>query len=173
MPETKSNYGRDDGDKGGCEEKGTVEDRGDGDGEKSVWTSARSLGHQTPLSIVLGCTCGRSERIYSLIGDISLGEWEIILDSIQTRGLDQDLVNALREDITVAQGQVEPDFSLHFWRLSGSMNRVEECRGQDPRILRGRILARLRIKGMRRFNKTWRPKQRILKLDSTSLACAS
>ncbi|KAF2616532.1 hypothetical protein F2Q68_00040010 [Brassica cretica] len=29
------------------------------------------------------------------------------------------------------------------------MNRVEECMGQDPRILRGRILARLRIKGMR------------------------
>ncbi|KAF3602200.1 hypothetical protein F2Q69_00037728 [Brassica cretica] len=65
------------------------------------------------------------------------------------------------------------DSSLHFWRLSGSMNRVEESRGPDPRILRGRILARLRIKGMRRFNKTWRPKQRILKLDSTSLACAS
>ncbi|KAH0885797.1 hypothetical protein HID58_061893 [Brassica napus] len=42
------------------------------------------------------------------------------------------------------------DFCLHFLRLSGSMNRVEECMGQDPRILLGRILARLRIKGMRR-----------------------
>ncbi|KAH0903435.1 hypothetical protein HID58_042938, partial [Brassica napus] len=63
------------------------------------------------------------------------------------------------------------DFSLHFLRLSGSMNCVEECMGQDPRILRGRILARLRIRGMRRFNKTWRPKLRILMLDSTSIGC--
>ncbi|KAF3602409.1 hypothetical protein F2Q69_00036371 [Brassica cretica] len=52
-------------------------------------TSARSLSHQTPLSIVLGCTCGQSERIHSLIGDISPGEWAVILDSIHTRGLDQ------------------------------------------------------------------------------------
>ncbi|KAF2583061.1 hypothetical protein F2Q68_00005397 [Brassica cretica] len=65
------------------------------------------------------------------------------------------------------------DSSLHFWRLSGSMNRVEECMGQDPRILRGRILARLRIRGMRRFNKTRRPKMRILMLDYNSLAYAS
>ncbi|WZZ44732.1 hypothetical protein YC2023_040991 [Brassica napus] len=42
-----------------------------------------------------------------------------------------DLVNALRADITVTQDQVE---------LSGSMNRVEECMGQDPGILRGLIL---------------------------------
>ncbi|KAH0893055.1 hypothetical protein HID58_055484, partial [Brassica napus] len=62
----------------------------------------------------------------------------------------QDLVNALRACITVA----------------GSMNRVEECMGQDPGILRGRILARLRIRGMRRFNKTRRTKLRILMLDS-------
>ncbi|KAH0898753.1 hypothetical protein HID58_048321, partial [Brassica napus] len=40
------------------------------------------------------------------------------------------------------------DISLHFLRLSGSMNREEECMGQDPGILRGRILARLRIRGM-------------------------
>ncbi|KAF3547523.1 hypothetical protein DY000_02008237 [Brassica cretica] len=52
-------------------------------------TSARSLGHQTPLLIMLRCTCGRSERIHILIGDISPGEWAIILDSIQTCGLDQ------------------------------------------------------------------------------------
>ncbi|KAF2589402.1 hypothetical protein F2Q70_00038187 [Brassica cretica] len=50
------------------------------------------------------------------------------------------------------------------------MNRVEECMGQDPGILRGRILARLRIRGMRRFNKTRRSKLRILMLDSTGLA---
>jgi len=37
MTETKSNYGRGDGDKGGCEEKGTVGDGGDGDDEESVW----------------------------------------------------------------------------------------------------------------------------------------
>ncbi|KAL0745976.1 hypothetical protein Bca101_101508 [Brassica carinata] len=65
------------------------------------------------------------------------------------------------------------DFSLHFLRLYGSTNRVDECMGQDPRILRGRILARLRIRGMRRFNKTRRTKLRILMLDSTGLACAS
>ncbi|KAF2600789.1 hypothetical protein F2Q68_00010468 [Brassica cretica] len=52
-------------------------------------TSSRSLGHQTLLSIVLGCTCARSERIHSLIGDVWPGEWAVILDSIQTRGLDQ------------------------------------------------------------------------------------
>ncbi|WZZ65034.1 hypothetical protein YC2023_076404 [Brassica napus] len=53
------------------------------------------------------------------------------------------------------------------------MNHVEEYMGQDPRIRRGRILARLRIRGMRRFNKIWRPKLRILMLDPTGLACAS
>ncbi|WZZ78096.1 hypothetical protein YC2023_098668 [Brassica napus] len=65
------------------------------------------------------------------------------------------------------------DFSLHFLRPSGSMNRVEECMGQEPGILRGRILARLRIRGMRRFNKTRRPKLRILMLDPAGLACSS
>ncbi|KAF3521867.1 hypothetical protein F2Q69_00048437 [Brassica cretica] len=63
-----------------------------------------------------------------------------------------------------------PDFSLHFLRLSGSTNRVEECMGQDPGILRGSILARLRTRGMSRFSKTRRPKLRILMLDSTGLA---
>ncbi|KAF3561861.1 hypothetical protein DY000_02015800 [Brassica cretica] len=53
---------------------------------------------------------------------------------------------------------------------TGSLNCVEECMGQDPGILRGRILARLRIRGMRRFNKTRRPKLRILMLDSAGLA---
>ena len=55
----------------------------------------------------------------------------------------------------------------------GSLNRVEKCMGQDPGILRGRILARLRIRGMRRFNMTRRPKLRILMLDSDGLACTS
>ncbi|KAH0898838.1 LOW QUALITY PROTEIN: hypothetical protein HID58_048406, partial [Brassica napus] len=48
----------------------------------------------------------------------------------------------------------------------GSLNRVEETQ----EFLRGRILARLRIRGMRRFNKTQRPKLRILMLDSALLA---
>ncbi|KAF3552134.1 hypothetical protein DY000_02006819 [Brassica cretica] len=136
-------------------------------------TSARSPSHPTFLSIVLGCTCARSKRIHSLIGDVWPGEWAIILDSLQTRGLDQDLVNALRTDIAVAQDQVESDFSFHFLRFSGSMNLVEECMGQDPGILRGRILARLRIRGMRRFNTTQRPKLRILMLDPVGLSSAS
>ncbi|WZY86811.1 hypothetical protein YC2023_033195 [Brassica napus] len=62
-----------------------------------------------------------------------------------------------------------PDFSLRFLRLSGSKNRVEECMGQDPGILRGRILARLRIRRTKRLNMTRRPKLRILMLDSTGL----
>ncbi|KAL0656951.1 hypothetical protein Bca4012_077535 [Brassica carinata] len=77
----------------------------------------------------------------------------------------------------LAEGLMEKpgtqDFSLDFLRLFGSMNHVEECMGQDPGIMRGTILARLRIRGMRRFNKTWRPKLRILVLDPAGLACAS
>ncbi|WZY77440.1 hypothetical protein YC2023_023824 [Brassica napus] len=42
-----------------------------------------------------------------------------------------------------------------------------------PGILRGRILARLRIRRTKRLNKTRRPKLKILMLDSTGLACAS
>ncbi|KAH0922567.1 LOW QUALITY PROTEIN: hypothetical protein HID58_022585, partial [Brassica napus] len=57
--------------------------------------------------------------------------------------------------------------------LSGSTNHVEECMGQYPGILRGRILARLRIRRTKRLNKTRRPKLRILMLDYTGLACAS
>ncbi|KAH0859617.1 LOW QUALITY PROTEIN: hypothetical protein HID58_087878, partial [Brassica napus] len=57
--------------------------------------------------------------------------------------------------------------------LCGSTNRVEECMGWYPEILRGRILARLRIRRTKRLNKTRRPKLRILMLDSTGLACAS
>ncbi|KAF2566163.1 hypothetical protein F2Q68_00025201 [Brassica cretica] len=48
-----------------------------------------------------------------------------------------------------------------------------EFMGQDPGILRGKILARRRIRGMRRFNKPRRPKLRILMLDPAGLACAS
>ncbi|KAF3595631.1 hypothetical protein DY000_02021829 [Brassica cretica] len=43
--------------------------------------------------------------------------------------------------------------------------------GQDLGILRGRILARQRIRGMRKFNKTRRLKLRILMLDPAGLAC--
>ncbi|KAH0880054.1 LOW QUALITY PROTEIN: hypothetical protein HID58_067448 [Brassica napus] len=57
--------------------------------------------------------------------------------------------------------------------LSGSTNRVEECMGQYPGILRGRILARLRIRRTKRLNMTRRPKLRIFMLDCTGLACAS
>ncbi|KAH0858937.1 LOW QUALITY PROTEIN: hypothetical protein HID58_087198 [Brassica napus] len=57
--------------------------------------------------------------------------------------------------------------------LGLSSGRTSECMGQDPGILRGRILARLRIRGMRSFNKTRRPKLRILILDSAGPACAS
>ncbi|KAH0880094.1 LOW QUALITY PROTEIN: hypothetical protein HID58_067488, partial [Brassica napus] len=57
--------------------------------------------------------------------------------------------------------------------LSGSTNHVEECMGQYPEILIGRVLARLRIRRTKRLNKTRRPKLRILMLDSTGLACAS
>ncbi|KAF3566632.1 hypothetical protein DY000_02016091 [Brassica cretica] len=147
-------------------------------------TSSRSMGHQTPLSIVLGCTCGRSERIRSLIGDISPGEWAIILDPMQRRGRHASMGICLVSSCTLDSDDLEDemlppwwglvgvgrreDFRLHFWRLSSSMNRVEECMGQDPKILRGRILARLRIRGMRRFNKTRRPKLRILMLDGLS-----
>ncbi|KAF2583877.1 hypothetical protein F2Q70_00037259 [Brassica cretica] len=76
------------------------------------------------------------------------------------------------DDLEVVN-QFKPDFSLRYLRLSGSTNRVEECMGQDPGILRGRILARQRTRGMNRFSKTRRPKLWILMLDSTGLACAS
>ncbi|WZZ20465.1 hypothetical protein YC2023_121852 [Brassica napus] len=68
---------------------------------------------------------------------------------------------------------VHAGLQFAFLEVSGLMNRVEECMGQDPGILRGRILARLRIRGMRRFNKNRRPKLRILMLDPAGLACAS
>ncbi|KAF2586529.1 hypothetical protein F2Q70_00036197 [Brassica cretica] len=54
-----------------------------------------------------------------------------------------------------------------------SAHTPDACASPDPRILRGRIFARLRIKGMRRFNKTRRPKLGILMFVSTSRACAS
>ncbi|KAF3502039.1 hypothetical protein F2Q69_00042345 [Brassica cretica] len=54
-----------------------------------------------------------------------------------------------------------------------SANTPDACDAPDPGVLRGRILARLRIRRMRRFNKTRRPKLRILMLDSAGLACAS
>ncbi|KAH0879610.1 LOW QUALITY PROTEIN: hypothetical protein HID58_067004, partial [Brassica napus] len=186
-----------------------------GAGTRKLDTSARSMGHQTSLSVVLRCTSARCERICSLIGDVCPGEWTKIFDPMQTRGRHASMGMCLVCSCTLdsddffsfikmrrcphggdwselaANGEsgnvcikgdafshtpntcAASDFSLHFLRLSSSMNRVEECMGQDPRILRGRILARLRITGMRSFNKTRRPKLRILMLDSAGLACAS
>ncbi|KAF3580158.1 hypothetical protein DY000_02031510 [Brassica cretica] len=48
-----------------------------------------------------------------------------------------------------------------------------ECMGQNPKIMRGRMLASLRISEMRRSNRTRRPKPRVFMLDSGGLACAS
>ncbi|KAF3596461.1 hypothetical protein DY000_02021815 [Brassica cretica] len=58
-------------------------------------------------------------------------------------------------------------------KRDASAHTPDACAAHDPGILRGRILARPRIRGMRRFNKTRRTKLRILMLDSTGLACAS
>ncbi|KAF3505587.1 hypothetical protein F2Q69_00005988 [Brassica cretica] len=54
-----------------------------------------------------------------------------------------------------------------------SAHTPDACATYESGILRGIILARLRIRGMRRFNKTRRPKLRILMLDTAGLACAS
>ncbi|KAF3511678.1 hypothetical protein F2Q69_00005875 [Brassica cretica] len=122
----------------------------------------------------VSCTVVSSSSFsLDLIGDVCPGEWTKIFDPIQTR--DETfppwwgLVGVGRK----LDGEAGNDFSLPFLRLSSSMNHVEECMGPDPGILRGRILARLRIRGMRRFNKTRRPKLRTLMLDSAGIACAS
>ncbi|KAF3540496.1 hypothetical protein F2Q69_00023081 [Brassica cretica] len=125
------------------------------------------------LSLVLGCTCARSERIHSLIGDVWPGEWAVILDSIQTRGLDQDetlppwwvLVGVGRKsDGEAGNVCIKGDAAAYT---------PEACAAPVPGILRGRILGRLRIRGMRMFNKTRKPKLKILMLDPDGLACAS
>ncbi|KAL0749734.1 hypothetical protein Bca101_031737 [Brassica carinata] len=158
------------------------------------------MGHQTSLSVVLSCTSARCERICSLIGDVCPGEWTKIFDPMQTHGRHASMGMCLVCSCTLdpddffsfikmrccphgwdwselAASKMEnsgtQDFSLHFLRLSSSMDRVDECMGPEPGILRGRILARLGIRGMRRFNKTRSPKLRILMLDSAGLACAS
>ncbi|KAF3579282.1 hypothetical protein DY000_02030970 [Brassica cretica] len=137
------------------------------------------MGHQTPLSIVLGCTCARSERIHSLIGDVWPGEWAVILDSIQTRGLDQDetlppwwgLFGVGRKfDGEVGSVCIKGDASSHTPNACAAPVAIL---GLSSGNLRGRVLARLRIRGMRRFNKTRRPKLRILMLDPAGIACAS
>ncbi|KAH0859063.1 LOW QUALITY PROTEIN: hypothetical protein HID58_087324, partial [Brassica napus] len=194
-----------------------------GVGTRKMETSARRMGHQTSLSVVLSCTSARCERICSLIGDVCPGEWTKIFDPMQTHGRHASMGMCLVCSCTLdpddffsfikmrccphgwdwselaANGELgnvcikgdasshtpdtcaasvailglSSDFSLHFLRLSSSMDRVDECMGPEPGILRGRILARLGIRGMRRFNKTRSPKLRILMLDSAGLACAS
>ncbi|WZZ35188.1 hypothetical protein YC2023_018589 [Brassica napus] len=127
---------------------------------------------------LLGFTCARSKRIHSQIGDVWPREWAVILDSIQKRGIDQDetlppwwgLVGVGRKfDGEAGNVCIKGDASAHTPDACATY----ECMGQESGILRGIILARLRIRGMRRFNKTRRPKLRILMLDTTGLACAS
>ncbi|KAF3504452.1 hypothetical protein F2Q69_00043063 [Brassica cretica] len=80
-----------------------------GPGGRNLETSSRSMGHQTPLSIVLGCTCGRSQRIRSLIGDISPGEWAIILDPMQRRGRHASMGICLVSSCTLDSDDLEVD----------------------------------------------------------------
>ncbi|KAH0942725.1 LOW QUALITY PROTEIN: hypothetical protein HID58_002362 [Brassica napus] len=154
--------------------------------------------YQAALLIVLRCTCARCERICSLVGDWRIRKDHNVGPSKRSKGghhrrarsgracrtfffsfirmrhlpysgkFDEEARNACIKGDATAHTQFRPDFSLRFLRLSGS----EPC-GGDPGILRGRILARLRIRRTKRLNKTRRPKLRILMLDSTGLACAS
>ncbi|KAF2561494.1 hypothetical protein F2Q70_00017517 [Brassica cretica] len=116
-------------------------------------------------------------RSTNLIGDVWPGEWAVILDSIQTLGLDEDetlpswwgLVGVGRKfDGEAGNVCIKGDVSAH----TPDACAAPECMGH-PGVLRGRFLARLRIRGMRRFNKTRRPKLKILMLDPAGLACAS
>ncbi|KAH0903147.1 LOW QUALITY PROTEIN: hypothetical protein HID58_042650, partial [Brassica napus] len=145
-----------------------------------------------PMLIVLRCTCARCERICSLVGDRRIRKDHNVGPSKRSKGghhrrarsgracrtfffslrmrhcpYGGDLPELAESLMKKPRMPCKPDFSLRFLRLSGSTNRVEECMGHDPRILRGRILARLRTRGMSR------PKLRILMLDSTGLACSS
>ena len=61
------------------------------------------------LSIVLECTCGRSERIRSLIGDISPREWAIILDPMQRRGRHASMGICLVSSCTLDSDDLEVD----------------------------------------------------------------
>uniref|UniRef100_A0A0D3D4P2 Uncharacterized protein n=1 Tax=Brassica oleracea var. oleracea TaxID=109376 RepID=A0A0D3D4P2_BRAOL len=112
--------------------------------------------YHAALLVVLRCTCARCKRICSLVGDMRRCPHGGDRPELAERLMEKPLYSAS------AQAGV-----------SGSTDRVEECMGQYPGILRGRILARLRIRRTKRLNKTWRPKLRILMLDSTGLACAS
>ncbi|KAH0884126.1 LOW QUALITY PROTEIN: hypothetical protein HID58_060222 [Brassica napus] len=132
-----------------------------------------------PLLIVLRCTCARCERICSVVGDWRIRKDHNVGPSKHSKGGHHRRARSGRAYRTFFFSFIrmrhcpyggdlpEPDFSLRFLRLSGSTNRVEECMGQNPGIQRGRILARLRTRGMSRFCKTRRPKLRILMLDST------
>ncbi|KAF2610964.1 hypothetical protein F2Q70_00011783 [Brassica cretica] len=137
-------------------------------------TSARCMGHQTSLSVVLRCTSARCERICSLIGDVCPGEWTKIFDPMQTHETLPPwwgLVRVGRKlDGEAGNVCIKGDASSHNPDTCAASVPIL---GLRPMNLRGRILARLRIRGMRKFNKTRRPKSRILMLDSAGLACTS
>ncbi|KAG5400039.1 hypothetical protein IGI04_014646 [Brassica rapa subsp. trilocularis] len=144
-----------------------------------------------PLFSGFICTCAQCERICSLVGDDLVNTLRVDITVVREqvgpdetlplrwgfagvgRKFDAEARNACIKGDATAHTQLGPDFSFLFLRISGSTNRVEECMGQDPGILRARILARLRIRRMSRVTKTRRPKLRILMLDSTGLACSS
>ncbi|KAH0854301.1 LOW QUALITY PROTEIN: hypothetical protein HID58_083944, partial [Brassica napus] len=68
-------------------------------------TSARSLGHQTSLSVVLRCTCARCERIHSLIGD--------------TRGKHASMGMCLVYSCTLDSDDLEDETLPPWWGLVG------------------------------------------------------
>ncbi|KAF2570175.1 hypothetical protein F2Q70_00004153 [Brassica cretica] len=98
-------------------------------GSRNLETSSRSMGHQTPLSIVLGCTCGRSERIRSLIGDISPGEWAIILDPMQRRGRHASMGICLVSSCTLDSDDLEDEMLPPWWGLVGVGQRFDREAG--------------------------------------------
>ncbi|KAF3560218.1 hypothetical protein F2Q69_00012555 [Brassica cretica] len=114
-----------------------------------------------PLFSGFICTRARCERICSLFGDDETLPLRWGFARVG-RKFDEEARNACIKGDASAYTQV---LVLLLWLYSALV--------QDPGILRGRILARLRTRRMSRFSKTRRPKLRILMLDSTGLACSS
>ncbi|KAF2556135.1 hypothetical protein F2Q68_00015246 [Brassica cretica] len=136
-----------------------------GTGTQKLETSARSMGHQTSLSVVLRCTSARCERICSLIGDVWSGEWTKIFDPMQTRD----------ETLPPWWGLVGVGRKLDG--EAGNVCIMGDASSHTPDTCAASVailgLSSGRTSGVRRFNKTWRPKLRILMVDSAGLACAS